>query len=49
MFDQVLNTNEEAATKRCRSLQDIFKMYNQVRLFLLKRFQNYFETYSKGF
>ena len=32
-----------------RSLQDVFKMYHQVKLFLLTRFQNDFETYSKRF
>ena len=32
-----------------RSLQDVFKTYHQVKLFLLTRFQNDFETYSKRF
>ena len=32
-----------------RSLQDVFKTYHQVKLFLLTRFQNDFEMYSKRF
>ena len=32
-----------------RHLQDLFKTYHPVKLFLLTRFQNYFETYSKNF
>ena len=32
-----------------RSLQDVFKTYHQVKLFLLISFQNDFETYSKRF
>ena len=32
-----------------RSLQDVFKMYHQVKLFLLTGFENDFETYSKCF
>ena len=32
-----------------RSLQDIFKTYHQVKLFLLTHFQNDFETYPKRF
>ena len=30
-------------------LQDVFKRYHQVKLFLLTRFQDVFETYSKHF
>ena len=32
-----------------KSLQDVFKKYHQVKLFLLTHFQNNFETYSKRF
>ena len=32
-----------------RDLQDVFKAYHQVKLFLLARFQVIFETYSKCF
>ena len=32
-----------------RSLQDVFKTYHQVKLFLLTCFQNDFETYSERF
>ena len=32
-----------------RRLQDVFKTYHQVKLFLLTRFQDVFETYSKRF
>ena len=32
-----------------KPVQDVFKTYHQVKLFLLTRFQNYFETYSKRF
>ena len=32
-----------------RCLQHVFKKYHQVKLFLLSRFQDIFETYSKRF
>ena len=32
-----------------RCLQDVFKTYHQVKLLLLTRFQDVFETYSKHF
>ena len=32
-----------------RCLQDVFKTYYQVKVFLVTQFQDIFETYSKGF
>ena len=48
-LQDVLKTNSRCLQDPLqRSLQDVFKMYHQVKLFLLTHFQNDFEMYSKS-
>ena len=49
-FEDVFKTSSrhlQEVLQRC--LQDVFKTYHQVKLFLLTRFQDVFEMYSKCF
>ena len=37
------------SSRRLQDIQDVFKTYYQVKLFLVTQFQDVFETYSKRF